>query len=237
MIISHNKKFIFFCNGKVASSSIELALQDWDETSYEQFPIHGLFSERHMPPAIAQSLIHKELWNSYFKFTFVRNPYDWFVSSYKYNYRFSPGRWFMESVRNPLLAPYRLLKIIPFYRKSIKTHFEESDVDDMITRLRRVRGLPHTESLMQTSYTQNINGDTLVDFIGKYEDLQHDFNKLTNTLGIDASLQYINRSLNRKSNKRISFSKETRDKIYAYWEIDFKNFEYSKDLPKKFDLV
>lgn len=48
------------------------------------FSVHGLFVNKHIPPAISKSCLSSEIWNSYFKFVFVRNPWDWFVSQWKY---------------------------------------------------------------------------------------------------------------------------------------------------------
>ena len=86
IIVSHRIKFIFFCNGKTGTTSLEQALKPWDETSYEEFNASGLWYGKHIPPAIVKAVIPADKWDNYFKFVFVRNPYDWVVSQMKYNF-------------------------------------------------------------------------------------------------------------------------------------------------------
>ncbi len=91
MIISHRHKFIFFAVPKTATHTIREALRqhtgpdDWEQQVLfgEQFlPIpqlarlhHGHISAQEIRPHL-----EAEIWDTYFKFAFVRNPFDRFVS-------------------------------------------------------------------------------------------------------------------------------------------------------------
>ena len=117
MIISHSRKFIFFAVPKTATHSIREVLhyyqaaQDWEQqalfrsnglenkglkntgNSQQLLPIpelarlgHGHISVRQIKP-----LLDAQLWNDYFKFAFVRNPFDRFVSTCFFLNRDSPG--------------------------------------------------------------------------------------------------------------------------------------------------
>lgn len=94
MLISDQKKFIFVHIEKTAGTSITSALEPWsirppaskwysilralnlphDYHRYK-YPMHGGLTE-------AQKKLPPELFDSYFKFAFVRNPWDRLVSEY-----------------------------------------------------------------------------------------------------------------------------------------------------------
>ena len=54
MILSHRRKFIFFCNGKTGTTSIEKVLEPLDEGRRYAFDAPGLFIAKHIPPAPAE---------------------------------------------------------------------------------------------------------------------------------------------------------------------------------------
>ena len=86
MILSHEKKFIFICNGKTGTSSIETALGEYQEGAEFEVPVDGLYTPKHIPPVALKGLLGPSLWKEYFVFVFVRNPWDWFVSQYFWNH-------------------------------------------------------------------------------------------------------------------------------------------------------
>lgn len=79
MYISHPNKFIFFHTPKVAGSSIHIFFKDY----------YGLVGEQRFDPIPSiHHMAAKDFLNinpqckDYFKFAFVRNPFDRFVSAY-----------------------------------------------------------------------------------------------------------------------------------------------------------
>ena len=83
MIISHKYKFIYIRNPKTATSSIGKYLEsiDPDCISSDKTTIHY----GHETYEEVKDLISKDVFDSYFKFTFMRNPKDWFISQYVMN--------------------------------------------------------------------------------------------------------------------------------------------------------
>ena len=68
MIISEKHRFIFFLCPKTASTSVRNALLNL-ETTYSCMDMYCHVSK-------AKSVTNKFIWNLYFKFSFIRNPWD-----------------------------------------------------------------------------------------------------------------------------------------------------------------
>lgn len=109
MILSHKLKCIFFAIPKTATHAIRNGIRPHLEEGDEEQV--GLFvQKRYSETAIAQighghitcqqlkASVGDEIWNSYFKFSFVRNPYDRFVSYCAFMQRNNPD--FKERPQN-----------------------------------------------------------------------------------------------------------------------------------------
>jgi len=92
VIVSHKHKFIFFAVPKTATHAIREALRkhtdedDWEQQTLfgkQYLPIPELASIGHGHISVMQLRPHLpiETWDTYFKFGFVRNPFDRFVST------------------------------------------------------------------------------------------------------------------------------------------------------------
>lgn len=165
MILSHSKKFIFFACGKTGTTSIEAVLKpyhDGDETlaSLYEAVVATNNNPKHVRPEMAKKHLPAEVWNDYFKFVFVRNPWDWVVSQYFFS-NFKKTKWDL------------------FARKIRARH-----VEIVWSRLNKFNPIVSDESYLQSSFVFGCEGDRLIDFVGHYERLQEDFDVICQRLGL-----------------------------------------------------
>lgn len=103
MLISHRKQFIYTKTAKTAGTSVESYFEKYCMPEGEWTPLHdreshvstaGIIGWRgsnrpksepwfhHMPAKMIKAQIGDEIWNRYFKFCVVRNPFDKAVSAF-----------------------------------------------------------------------------------------------------------------------------------------------------------
>ena len=157
MIISHELKYVYIAIPKTGSSSITTKLRDNYEFKHSLMGYHQKFMKEEclykykMSGFLSKHCILKTVqwyfeamgwdWDQYFKFAFVRNPLDRFVSSY----------------RQRLQTDKTMLTFKDFSER--KWHYHSC-----------------------YKYLEDIQGKIGVDFIGRFENLQADFEKIVSTI-------------------------------------------------------
>lgn len=202
MLISHTNKFIFIHNYKVAGTSIHSALMSFASIKPSFFdtilspspkmiasdflqPAKGVELKENLSAGIMQphlkiytssfpshikavelrEKIPAEIFNSYFKFGFVRNPWDWQVSLYNY---------MLKEKRH---HQHKLIASMKNFDEYIEWRINEN--------LR-----------LQKEFFYDKEGNLLMDFIGKYENLVDDFSKVCQKIHIKTSLPHLKKSTN-----------------------------------------
>ena len=229
MIISHKHKFIFICNGKMGTSSIEAALGAEQEGEEYEIGVSGLYHKKHVPPAVVRAQLGPEVWDRYFTFCFVRNPWDWFVSQHFWNQKPAPVSK-RKLVQQPvqLLLDYRAKQEKEAELRSLET-LAPSDIHDTYEMLRQYRGRYEAESLFQHVYTHDASGNQIVDFIGRFERLGEDFEQILDHINVDAELPHVNATRHR--DYRSYFTPETTDLVAELYQEDIERFGYETDRP------
>ena len=192
-MISDKHKSIFVDVPKAAGQSINHTLENFNFIVDPNVKNHG------QKPNIGRALQLKdkynEVWPNYFKFCFMRNPWDRSVSSWKYLNRCSWNPTYKTFLEFLIAHPYKGQK-------------------DLIW---------HTS--LQLDHIFDNNENSLVDFIGKFENLQEDFNVVCDKIGIPhQQLPYKNKSEHKHYTKY--YDDETRQIVAEKYARDIEYFGY-----------
>lgn len=207
-MISHRKQFIFIHIYKTAGSSITSALSEFDNhrilnnpfiknlrirfapSSYNMFR-STLFPD-HVTALYVKNSVQPRVFNEFFKFAFVRNPWDWQVSMYHYIKR---ARFYRQ---------HNVAKKMSF--ENYVTWRVENDVR------------------LQKRFVVDENDNVLVDYIGKFENLESDFAYICQELDIRKTLPHIKKSERRSY--RTYYNDRTANMIYDAFRKDIDFFDY-----------
>lgn len=131
MIISHGHKFVFLHAVKTAGSSVSQWLSERITEPHKDDVIHTpknmikrreLFNDRHMSLAALYNVIPKEELKDYYRFCFVRNPYDATLSYYLMGQEKWPDRFPTHKLRSTAFKKWLLegnREHFPIFREPI----------------------------------------------------------------------------------------------------------------------
>jgi hypothetical protein len=172
-MINHRYKFIFVHINKCAGQSVRRALPRGTRGHHTIMHYLALCEREGRDPS------------EYFKFTIVRNPWDKVVSFYHYHQR---RKWdiFPWTTANE-----------PDFNAFIRKLFidDEGALAHEIFRGRSGDSTHHLRLSNSLDWVSGPDGKILVDFIGRVESLQADFNEVCDRIGIKRrQLPHANRS-------------------------------------------
>lgn len=206
MLLSYSKKFIFIHIDKTAGTSVKSALSNYclypNETMYSSILKkigYRQYSDEfydHIRSIELMRYLDKDIFENFYKFAFVRNPWDWMLSSYTY-YQHKPE-----------MHPH-------VYFKDQITTFR-----DFINWQTSNPYIYHTQS----EYLFDQKGNKLVNFIGQFENLVDDFKLITDHLNINVQLEHKNQS--KEKGYKDAYTSETKDLVYKYYKRDINLFDY-----------
>jgi hypothetical protein len=210
MVISHKYKCIFVKVPKTAGTAIYRFFEKHDPESIRGDIEHCPWS--HITAEDIKNDHAKEVWDTYFKFAFIREPLSWLVSLYNYEhgYDYSEDRYKTAHI---LLQEGRLR--IP---DDLKLNI--FDVITVMMLPRRLLNYP----VPQTTYLTEP-----LDFIGVYENIEEDFNFIKKRLGIPLDLQLSKTNVTR-FNRPLKFTEKAEKvtKILLSEDIALYNAMYQK---------
>lgn len=113
-----------------------------------------------------------------------------------------------------------------FYKKELTRSRKKNDINKWVKNFIENNNDDH--SLPQHEFIFDENENVLVDFLGKYENLNKDFNELLNKLGYNNN-KLPNKKiskLRKKRNFNEYLSNESKELIYEKYKKDFDIFNY-----------
>ena len=142
----------------------------------------------------------------YFSFTFVRNPFDRLYSAYKFLSK--GGINYLDKL-------------------AFQTHLSEfKDFEDFILNgLNKKLIYEITHFIPQHEYLCDNKGNILVDFIGRFENLDKDILLLSKKLKKDINLSHHN--FNRKLDYKKVYTDEMISKVHQIYKKDIDIFKYN----------
>ena len=198
-MISHKHKFIFIHIPKCAGISIELFLNG---SFYVEWDEVNKIWMQHATASQIKDLYVKN-YEDYFSFTFVRNPWSRAVSDYFWLKRTCK---FKGSLKNFLL---------------LKGGFDTPRLS--YPHLDRFGRGDHI--IPQSDFVLDANGKRMVDFIGRFENLQEDFDIICDKIGIPKQ-QLPHRNGGNHKNYIKYYNKETRQLVAKKYAKDIEYFNY-----------
>jgi hypothetical protein len=168
---------------------------------------------------------NKHYFEAYYKAAFVRNPWDWLVSYFSYN------KGMLKQI-NRRRSDQR--KVINEVRA--ETSFEEyimlvKDMNEKLTK----HGPNIKQSLHpyqpQYKYLVDENEEIIVDFIGKYEDIENDWSNLTEKIKANNSILSFQMPLGKTNvsnheHYKEYYTDELREIVGSIYKKDIELFDY-----------
>ncbi len=207
MIVSHAHKFIFFAVPRTGTHALRNALNGYltEDDWQQQF----LFGEQKIPiPALAQiphghislqqvqTHLPEDIWRSYFKFAFVRNPFDRYVS------------------------------VCSFLNRG-QSDFDERASQFMERALQVGRFRQRILVRPQSDMLVNSEGYLQMDFIGHYETLQQDFDRICEQLNLQKQQLVKNNASVHRSFRQYYQTPTLTQIVSLFYQRDFQLFNYS----------
>jgi len=221
MLISHSKKFIFIHIYKTAGTSVSKVFLPnsrlVDRLAYDFYPTVKLYAliaklmqwenegmrhftgfHKHANASTVKLKMKKSQFDSYYKFAFVRNPYDHTVSLYHYILQ-TKCHFFYEKVRDMDFAEFVEFYVSTKPRRQVDFVYDPVDGACLIDYVGKL---------------ENLNSD--LNFLIKQLGLNP-----------QRSLKHDNPSVHReKSDWRSYYDSASRIALYEYFCDDFKRFNY-----------
>jgi len=218
MLISHNHKLLFVHLQKTGGETVSKLLA-------ETVPDLDRLEPKHKFARQGREEVRG--WDEYFKFAFVRNPWDRLVSWYSmirnaaimYRVHRTPTNRRQEShirqVRQNRLWRYVLDNSSTF------EEFIYNCTDDIAMG----EGVAYSFTYNQLDYVTDSNGRLLVDFIGRFESFETDLRKVFRILGVEPELvPWENRSSH--AHYSLFYTAETKKIVSERFKRDIEYFGY-----------
>lgn len=169
--------------------------------------IHALGFEQqhkwHMPLKYYEANTAKKF-DQYFKFAFVRNPWDRAYSAYTFLQK--------GGISERDDSQSRIIKSYASYEDFVMKWLSHEASQSLI------------HFCPMYSFMQNTHGEIAIDFIGRYENLQTDYDYIRSQINIGEQLPQKN--VSRQSDFREVYTTQMIDKIARVYERDIAEFDY-----------
>ncbi len=216
VVVNHKRKFVFVHIPKTAGSSIEKELAKlypsyiWrpSKISFALRIILNLYpnpirAKKHDNAIKIRQNIGDKKWEEYFTFAFVRNPWDLMVSSYE---------WWVQKAHECKVFEEHVQKIKKMsFSEFIHSKYGREMINEVEGNI--------------FDWISDEKGKIIVNFVGKFENIDEDYKKICERIGLPYKrLPHINKT-KRKDYKKY-YNKETKDIIAKRFKKTIDKFGY-----------
>lgn len=213
-MISHSKRFILVHIPRTGGTLVEAGISHLG-IALQGKRNHGSLYFKHAAARDIKRMMGDQ-YDVYFKFSIVRNPWDWVVSNYAYNrglHRCYVAGTRYESMRTPGDAPVR----IPDWAKDLSF---DRWLDWWLTELN-----PSQQALL-TDGADNL----LVDEVCRFERLRQDVGEICRRLNVEFIPRAADtRGQRERADYRDYYTAATRARVATHFQPDIERFRYSFD--------
>jgi chondroitin 4-sulfotransferase 11 len=174
------------------------------------YSLFGPINLAHLTIQQYEEKIPSLLFKKYFKFCFVRNPFDRLASAYFFIKKGGVNKT-DEAFSKETISQY-------------------TDFEDFV-----IRGLETPEVINwihfrpQVYFIKDSSGKINLDFVGKVENLESDFNYILEKIGLKRNLEHLNKTGNHKDYKSL-YTQEMKAKVESLYKEDFELLGYNSFL-------
>jgi len=263
VIISNSKQFIYIHLHKTAGTSIERAINphlQWNDiilgsTDYgeknqqvyrQRFHLH-----KHATGQECLNVVGAAVWDNYFTFATVRNPYSLVVSTFTYaqrilNKAITSGHYSYKDVlpliKNGRMTKYRLWRWPTLKRSKISNRIFQWPIIQALMEsgypepsFERYVQLPNTwdDPALKPQWVKlavKRKGAPCIDLdcVVKMEELSRQWPQLCKKMSIDSKLPHINKSSDGKQWQDYYVSNEITALLENRFAVDFETFGYDR---------
>ncbi|MBN2016833.1 MAG: sulfotransferase family 2 domain-containing protein [Candidatus Cloacimonetes bacterium] len=208
-MISHKHQCIFIHIPRCGGTSIEYIIWPNEEDRNVNNLWMGFISKyknkyqtgglQHLLATQIQVEVGNTVFKKYFKFAFVRNPWDKAVSQFLYMKQRMDLRSFIGMDKN----------------------------DDFKKYLYLIQKKSHVQWKPQYTFLENKDGKVLVDFIGRFECFENDVLRILKKIRFDKIVKIPHIMKSKRIHYRFYYDSESEEIVRNIYKIDISKFGYS----------
>ena len=236
MLVSHRKRFIFTKTDKTAGTSVESYFEkycmpegawEFKHTRDEHVSEAGVIGYRgrqahlrqwhnHMSAEAIRSNIGDEDWNSYFKFTVIRNPFSKLVSAFTFISKLEQNRPVTERLK-------RIVRNLRGKGSPIDRVKGSSDVDRFRSWIRNGGAILDRDRYF-------IDGEICVDYFIRFEDLAAGVKHVCEDVDVPFEPENMPTLKSGSRDKKVPvkdfYDEETEEAVKELYAFELKHFGY-----------
>lgn len=160
-----------------------------------------------------QDKLNEDKFKEFFKFTFIRNPFDFMVSTYFYG-KIYTNHFMHDDIINHNMD---MQKFIPYYFEVRQQHQDE-----------KIRPLGSNKVVTFKDWLLDDSGNEIVDFVGKIENYDLDMKIISEKIGIESyRVPVVNVNPNRSKNYREYYNETSRKMIEKHFDWELDKYKYT----------